>query len=191
MKKSLLVIASLFAVGTGGAAIVFLDKPPEIRAQLASETEMPPPEQAKAIFADLHGNIYRAFEYSSESDIYDALSQSVDGQLLNEIYNEIYQSLIFRDEGGAVSKIRSVDILESQLLDAPADREALQYRVKSTWEVNSSVWHLTHTHARTNQYQGIYTVGRVDGHWKIVDDRILRQRRVAEDWTPVEENGGA
>ena len=66
----------------------------------------PSDEEAQRIFEALHRNIYRAFDYETESDIYDALAESVDGYLLDQIYNEVYQSLILRDQGGAVCSIR-------------------------------------------------------------------------------------
>lgn len=184
MKKSYWIIAVLSII-LSGVAVALWNKPPEITALLADNHELPAPEQAKDIFATLHGNIYRAFDYSTESDIYDALSKSVAGHLLDKIYNEIYQSLILREEGGAVSKVREVKMLSSTLLEDAAATDAIDFRVKAIWEVSSSIRHLTHTHDRTNQYEGIYTVGLVDGGWRIVDDRILRQRRTAEEWQPV------
>lgn len=190
MKKSYWSAAVVLLV-LGGAAIAFLSRPAEIHALVAERHELPAPEQARNIFASLHGNIYRAFDYSNESDIYDALSKSVAGHLLDKIYNEIYQSLIMREEGGAVSKVRSVKVLSSALLNQPPGPDELTFRIKATWEVSSSIRHITHTHDRTNQYEGIYTVGLIDGSWRIVEDRILRQRRTAEDWQPVTEGSGA
>ena len=72
-----------------------------------SETEVNE-RKALGIFATLHSNIYRAFDFNNESDIYDVLSKSVDGPLLDKVYTEIYQSLIAREQGGAVARIKSV-----------------------------------------------------------------------------------
>ncbi len=43
------------------------------------------PEEAKALemFAALHGNIYDAFEYKTESDIYDVLAEQPPEQTLD------------------------------------------------------------------------------------------------------------
>ena len=50
-------------------------------------------------------NIYGAFDAASEDEIYDLLATSVDTALLDELYGEIYESLILRSEGGAVCRI--------------------------------------------------------------------------------------
>ena len=44
------------------------------------------PNEAQAIFASLHKNTYRAFDYRDESEIYDALAKSVDGRLWRDLY---------------------------------------------------------------------------------------------------------
>ena len=43
-----------------------------------------PNEDGKEVFAKLHQNIFRAFDYPDQSVIYDALANSVDGPLLRE-----------------------------------------------------------------------------------------------------------
>lgn len=165
-------------------ALFDLGNPAEIRTLLASGKELPSPQQSGEIFVSLHRNIYRAFDYSNESDIYDALSKSVAGPMLDKIYGEVYQSLLLRDEGGVVSQVRAVNILSSTLLSAEQEGDDPQFRIRATWEVDSAVRHLTHTHTRKSQYEGIYSVGQVNGGWRIIDDQILRERRVAEDWRP-------
>ena len=63
----------------------------------------PPPvsaAEADAIFGALHRNIFRAFDYREENDIYEALARSVDGGLLVDLYLQIRRGLEMRTQGG-------------------------------------------------------------------------------------------
>lgn len=141
----------------------------------------PPPipeaERAREIFTVLHRNIYRAFDYTDESAIYDALAQSVEGAELAVIYNDVYQSLILRDQGGAVCKVQDVRIDKAQVLDEPIAGEPAGYKVRCTWEVDGLVQHHGHTHARTNRFSAIYTLAPRQGEWRIIATDIIEQQR--------------
>ncbi len=146
-----------------------------------------PPPNARAIFLDLHRNIYTAFDEQTESAVYDVLSRSVDGPLMSKLYNEVYQSLVRQDLGGAISRVSSVtvmstDIAASTRADVPG---ANPFDVKALWLVVGHVTHESHTHARLNRYEGVFTIADIDGDWKIVDDRILSQTRLSDDQAPV------
>ena len=135
--------------------------------------------EATAIFAGLHRGIYRAFDHDDEGAIYDALSESVDGRLLDRIYAEVYEALVMRDQGGGLSKDHEVEILESRVLEPgpPLDGRP-GFRIRATWEVMSSLVHEGHEHVRVTEYEGVYTVARGEDGWRIVDDKILSQRPV-------------
>ncbi|MFK7790201.1 MAG: hypothetical protein AB8C95_12010 [Phycisphaeraceae bacterium] len=151
---------------------------------------VPEDDEALAIFESLHRNIYRAFDYTDEGAVYDALAQSVDGAMLETIYNDVYQSLIMREENGAVSKVVRVEIDEADLLPVEADDQAidaLAYRVHCTWQVDGLVTHYGHSHARTNAFEAIYTVAPRGEGWRIVDAEILQQRRI-DDGTQTAED---
>jgi hypothetical protein len=144
-----------------------------------SGQRVPDEAEAAAIFTDLHRNIYRAFDHDDEGDIYDALSDSVDGRLLDRIYAEVYEALTMRDQGGALSKVHKVDILRSRVLDAPdAAGDRPTFRVRATWEVLSSLVHEGHEHVRLVEYEGVYAVAHREDGWRIVDDKILSQRPI-------------
>ncbi|MGB0767423.1 MAG: hypothetical protein ACPGYV_06910 [Phycisphaeraceae bacterium] len=143
-------------------------------------------DQALGVFESLHRNIYRAFDYTDEGAVYDALAQSVDGPMLETIYNDVYASLVMREENGAVSKVSRVAIEEAELIDSsrttssemPADEAAGSFVVRAAWEVDGVVTHFGHAHKRTNAYRAVYTVApRAEG-WRIVGVDILEQRRV-------------
>jgi hypothetical protein len=139
-------------------------------------------DEAIAIFESLHRNIYRAFDYTHEGAVYDALAQSVDGPMLETIYNDVYQSLIMREENGAVSKVARVEVeaAEVNAIDE-ATREShgsAAYAVACSWQVDGVVTHFGHSHERTNAFDAVYTVApRAEG-WRIVDVDILRQQRI-------------
>lgn len=95
---TLFVLAFVTAVLTRN---VFVTRIP---APWAPVIRLPGEQEAVDLFTALHRNVYRAFDYKTESDIYDVLAQSVDGDLLDQVYNEVYQSLILRDQGGAVAR---------------------------------------------------------------------------------------
>ena len=57
-------------------------------------------QEAGDIFEQLHKNMFRAFDYHSESEIYDALARSVHGELLQRLYLEVIDSLRISEQGG-------------------------------------------------------------------------------------------
>jgi hypothetical protein len=140
--------------------------------------DLPSEEGVNAHFARLHANIYRAFDYDDEEAIYDALAQSVDGPLLERLYIEVYESLILRDEGGAMAKVHKVEMLSQDLRLPVANSANPAIEVECTWRVHGHVSHWQHTHRRTNEYEATYVMRRVAGVWKIADVRTTRQERV-------------
>lgn len=142
---------------------------------------LPNAEQAAAIFRPLHQNIYCAFDYVEESEIYDALAQSVDGKLLDELYNQVYRSLIMHEEGGAVSRVEAVRPVTSTVEtigQLPSYDERPGFQVHARWQVDGVVRHWNHAHYRTNEYEARYTVVQADAGWRIADHKILAQKRM-------------
>ena len=141
---------------------------------------MPAEPQAKEIFAVLHRNVYRAFDYDTEDAIYDALAQSVSGELLDEIYTDVYQSLVLQDQGGAISKIENVEILESKMIASDPDVEngTLEFRVSCQWVVKGLVEHWEHAHRRVNKYGAVYTLRPFGDAWRISDVEMNEQERI-------------
>jgi hypothetical protein len=141
--------------------------------------EIPDEARALELFAALHKNVYRAFDYETEDGIYDALAHSVSGDLLDEIYNDVYQGLVMRDQGGAVSKIERVVILRSEKEDAAeVNRREPQFNVSCDWRVLGLVEHWGHAHRRVNEYSAIYTLTPVGDEWKISAVEMRDQKRV-------------
>lgn len=137
-------------------------------------------EQARTILATLHKNIYRAFDYRDESQIYDSLAKSVDGQLLEELYLKIRRGLAMQEQGGAISRVREVALLDGHLVRViPSPRpnpNGFEYRCR--WTVNGTVQHWGHVHSRTNQYEATFRVEPRDQAWKITQLEVLDEQRL-------------
>ncbi|MEZ6017242.1 MAG: hypothetical protein R3F49_19165 [Planctomycetota bacterium] len=171
-----------------GLAAVTLTAWAALLATEAPRLDAPTPAEARAIFEPLHTNIYRAFDFTRDEDVYDALAASVDGQLLDRLYDEVYRGLIVQEEGGAVSRVERVEHLSVEVVRigqqavegaaerAPAARTS--FVVDTRWQVAGAVYHWGHAHFRTNEYRAEYTVAALDGGWRIVASRMLEQRRV-------------
>ncbi|MBN2560963.1 MAG: hypothetical protein JXQ75_08540, partial [Phycisphaerae bacterium] len=155
--------------------------------------KLPDEREATDLFASLHRNVYRAFDYKTEGDIYDVLAQSVAGDLLDAVYNEVYQSLILRDQGGAVARVQSVDILDADVESSGVEPDTgdVAFRIRSRWQVHGAVYHWGHVHSRTNEYTSRYTVAQRGGQWKITGVDVLEQRRIVkeDDDPPVPPRG--
>ena len=147
----------------------------------ASQPNITQKKQAVKLFKNLHQNIYRAFDYKNESDIYDTLAKSVSGPILDTIYQDIYQSLILQEHGGAICIIDDVEIL-NLVLDTPRhDWMKTKFYADCQWRVKGVVRHWGHVHERINEYSALYTVSRLGNVWKITDTKIHSQIRVEPD----------
>ena len=139
--------------------------------------------EAEAIFRPLHANVYRAFDYVEESDIYDALDRSVEGPFLQKLYRTIFQSLVMQEEGGAVariSEVRPIDIAVGEIRRADGDDGVVRsaFDVECRWQVEGVVSHWGHSHRRVNEYVAEWDA--VDGPegWRLVGARITEQDRL-------------
>ena len=132
-----------------------------------------PEDKANSVFEQLHRNMFRAFDYHSESEIYDALARSVDGELLRQLYLEINDSLKVAEQGGAVSRIDEVNFTGGELLPN-SDSENPGFNYRSKWELLGTVEHWGHIHQRNNTYDARFRVELIENDWKIrkmqVDD---------------------
>lgn len=145
----------------------------------AQKAALPAPEQARTLFESLHRNIYSAFDAEGESAIYDLLATSVDASLLDPLYGEVYESLILREQGGAVCGIDSVKVLDGAVVpESMVDAEHPEFKVDWHWEVVGSVSHWGHVHRRKNEYKAEYTVRHDGESWKIAGVVVKEQKRV-------------
>ena len=128
----------------------------------------------QAVVEGLLTNVYRAFDFRAESDIYDVLARSVDGDLLREVYLEMRRGLVLANQGGASARVKSVELTE---LDAtPAEDQGISAR--TTWQIRAAVGHWGHIHERRNEYQANLELRPMDGAWKLVKVEILDELRL-------------
>lgn len=131
-------------------------------------------QSANSITVKLIENVYRAFDYGDDSQVYDALAQSVEGRLLKQIYLQIKRSLVIREQGGAMSQVKSVKLISGKVVDA--DRSS--FTCKSRWQVTGTVEHWGHIHTRQNEYEAEFSVAPRQGMWKVTGMQILGQQRI-------------
>ena len=131
-------------------------------------------DATRGVIAGLLHNIYRAFDYRQEEQIYDVLARSVDGELLTRIYLETRRGLELANQGGARAKVKQIELTElhAEAVDAGG------FAAVATWTVNGSVGHGGHVHQRRNQYRAELTVRPLEGAWKLTDIEILQEQRM-------------
>jgi len=132
-------------------------------------------EETAGVCGDLLRNVYRAFDFREESDIYDVLARSTEGDLLTDVYLEMRKALELENQGGARARIQEVEVLatESMALDGGPG-----FFTTCTWNVAGSVGHWGHMHTRRNQYQAELTVEAIDGRWKITGLELTSEVRL-------------
>ena len=130
-------------------------------------------ERAGTIVTALLHNVYRSFDYRDEETIYDTLDQSVDGDLLVEIYLETQKRLQLASQGGARAKVQ-----ELELVDIEARPNGAGFNATCTWKLAASVGHWGHIHQRRNQYVAEMTVQPIGGVWKITKMELIQEEQL-------------
>lgn len=152
-------------------------------ARLPSEADV------RAAFEPLHANVYRAFDYSDEGDVYDALARSVSGEPLERLYAEIYASLADEAAGGAVGSVQSVEPLATTVRAVAVRDEEPRATVDARWQVEGAVFHWGHSHWRVQELEARFELGAGDEGWRIRDYEIVRQILVsATENAPADED---
>ena len=157
-----------------GAAVTAAHRP--LTIGLGPASERLGEREARQRFQELHQNIYRAFDYDTDDAIYDTLAQSVSGDLLDEIYSEIYKSLVLKNEGGAVCRVKKLEYLQCSPDELEPEEKGFAFQ--TCWRVYGLVRHWGHTHERVNEYEARYRLDEVDGQWKIAAVKVSREKRL-------------
>ncbi len=131
-------------------------------------------DDAVRIARPLLRNIYRAFDYQTESQIYDSLKRSVEGELLRKVYLEMIQSLAIDGGEGARARVTDVDVQ----IDKVTQGDGLTFTTEGQWTALGTVGHWGHTHTRVNRYNARVTFRPVDSEWKITGLEVLELRRM-------------
>jgi hypothetical protein len=133
-------------------------------------------DDSRAILDSLLKNVYRAFDFRDEEDVYDKLAISVSGDLLEDIYLQHRKSMVVEQAGGAQAQVKEIDIQKVTAEDSPEYDNALAFRAQ--WTVLGTVGHWGHIHNRQNLYDAVLTLTPVDGSWKIIDLELLEAKRI-------------
>jgi len=178
--------AVVFAYDKGSRASLSTDKPTFIwdspGAPALPKIDSIPGDQSaadnaarSALSEALLRNIYRGFDYHSESDIYDALARSTQGDLLTDLYLKIKHGLIMQEQGGAVARVKEVKIIKSEPAPGHADGGFVE---RVTWKVEGTIEHWGHIHTRINEYTADLGIAPRDGSWKIVSMDVVKLSQV-------------
>ncbi len=173
-----LAVATL-CLTTAAAAYPFAQITVSRPALMASELD---DEHATALLQTLLKNVYRAFDFREEEDVYDKLALSVTGDLLTDIYLQNRRSMAIQQAGGAQAKIKEVTV-ESARAER-VDGDGLTYALNGTWTALGTVGHWGHIHQRKNRYEGVVTVAARDGAWKIVGLEMRDEQRIDQSPPP-------
>lgn len=135
----------------------------------------PGEEESKRILSRLLPGVYRAFEFPTESTVYDRLALCVTGDTLTEVYLEHRRAVTMEERGGARARVEAVEVLK---VAGGQPGEAGGFVTDATWTVGGTVTHFGHRHFRQNRYEAKVTVLPVDGQWKIRSIQVLDERRL-------------
>jgi hypothetical protein len=133
-------------------------------------------DDSKAITLNLLKNVYRAFDFREEEDVYDRLAISVSGDLLTDVYLQSRKSMVIEQAGGAHAKVKQVEVLGTEVKKSIKQKGAIDVRTK--WTAVGSVGHWGHIHTRQNVFDAILTLAVVDGSWTITGIELLEEKRV-------------
>jgi hypothetical protein len=128
----------------------------------------------QGLVGDLLHNVYRAFDFRGEEEIYDLLARSASGDLLTRIYLETRRGLELANQGGARVKVKDIEVLDTKLLS----RAGQTFNVEGRWNVAGSVGHWGHVHQRSNAYHALLEISEVNGAWKLTGLEILEEERL-------------
>lgn len=132
------------------------------------------------ILEQLLRNIYGAFDFHDDGEVYDALAASVTGGLLRKLYLQIKRSLLMAEQGGAVSRVTDVKVVSNKM-NHGSSADAFQSRC--SWRVTGTVEHWGHIHTRENEYEAVLTLNSVNGFWKFSGVEIIGEKRVRFETT--------
>lgn len=137
-------------------------------------------EAALAIFSPLHANVYRAFDYEGENEVYDSLARSVDGPLLDAMYRDIHRGLVMEEEGGAVARVQKVSRLDAIVEAGSRGSQSVHdaFTIATRWRVEGVVYHWGHSHHRTNEYEGKFEIAARPQGWRVVAYTPTASRRI-------------
>lgn len=132
-------------------------------------------EEAQEIVSPLLRNVYRAFDHHAESDVYDVLARSVDGELLRKLYLETIQALTLDGREGTRVTIAEFSATVDKVEAAPTGEG---FVADCNWMARGIVGHWGHSHPRVNIYNARITITPVKEEWKLTGLEVQEVRRL-------------
>ena len=109
--------------------------------------------------------------------MYDALTHSVSGPLLEELFLKVQNGQSMQEQGGAVAREKKVTV--TKITPVP-EASTQSVAVDCTWRVAGTVEHWGHIHTRENEYSARIHVatalparGRIT-HFEVTDEKRVR-----------------
>lgn len=150
-------------------------------------------DDAQRVLRTLHESMYRAFDYTAESDIYDRLAFALQGELLGELYEQIRLSLLQAEEEMKVGVVTGLQPIETSIaaIDLASETpEGLGFDATHRWRVDGTVYHWGHSHTRAHIYEARYRVTHTPDGWRFTDHQLLSQQRIdPSDGSVIEDAG--
>lgn len=131
--------------------------------------------EAQNIVSPLLRNVYRAFDHHVESDVYDVLARSVDGELLRRLYLETIQALTLEGREGTRVTIAEFSANVDKVEPNP---KGDGFIADCNWMARGIVGHWGHSHPRVNIYNARITITPAKGEWKLTGLEVQEVRRL-------------
>ncbi len=131
--------------------------------------------EAQAIVSPLLRNVYRAFDHHVESEVYDVLARSVEGELLRKLYLETIQALTLDGREGTRVTIAEFSANVDKVEPNP---EGDGFVADCNWMARGIVGHWGHSHPRVNIYNARVTITPNEGEWKLTGLEVQEVRRL-------------
>jgi len=138
---------------------------------------------ARLIMSKVLSDTYQALNIKDEEELYDALAESVTGDLIGDLYLDNRRRLTAGTRQGTEVKIRGVSVLE---IGEPTETGSSgEYSYDCRWAVVARVQHLQHVHHRRQVYSGVLTLRAEEGRWKVAGVELLSEDREVVPWEPT------
>ncbi|MDO6761295.1 hypothetical protein Q4566_13875 [Tamlana sp. 2_MG-2023] len=138
--------------------------------------ESPKTEDIKQIMQAVLSNTYKAFNIEDEAELFETLSESLDENLIDNVYLDSRRRLNVGLKEGSEVHIETVtveDIGEA----LPRDTGEHIFEYPTEWIVTARVKHLQHIHYRQNKYIGTVALTIEDDGWKIYNITLTSEDR--------------
>lgn len=132
----------------------------------------PTDQETKQLTEAILSNIYRAFDFREDEDVYAALESVVDGPVLRDIYLRVKRSLIMAEQGGTVAHANEVIVNDI----TKVGKKSFDYEVK--WNVVSVSEHWGHIHKQTTEFRARLSLIQKSGFWKLIAFQLLDEKKI-------------